>query len=726
LSDHNTASKKLAGKKPDATFERQIQLRRNLGYASLVHHILFYFLRYGLTLEKPKSYEPHDIPEDFFGINIAPGNHEEVDDYLIERLKELGVSGVRIDYGTVLENKLNVDRLLPKLHQNNFKVLLHLVPTTDEAMIMGTPEGKEHWRTFVTEALENFHDKIDSVELGSTINRYIWARAAISDYMELARIGSKVCDEYNVPWLGPNVTDFSPMFNIGILSKLKFKKLFPHAHTNNLFVDRVGQAENLDTKVLKKYSEKLDLDFVRKSRFLATLSKRFGIKRTYSTYNYWTLDIKSKKKARYVTEEQYASYLVRYLVLAVTAGHLDRVYWGQMISHAKGIIADGSGHKPRIPTVHHKWCLLGDYKEYKIRPGFRAMSSLLSVLKDMRFVQRLKTKNSTYAFEFTSKKNDEHLVIGWTKDCLLCDLSQWFEEGKQSIKSVTNIYGKDIPKDCLAVTSSPIYIHFSGEQISAEKEEFKLDYLGRILMPIYSDKQFRIFANDQHRGIIRSDISNEQVDEFLKQFESTQTSDSKSKVVKKLQDSPYQLITFPAEKTWLGASRSHAAKVWNNCAECNYRGVESTFPVVLLENFESPIDSTSALVFEQLQNSMTVNEIIRDEKKISELLGLTKKDFLFELGTFLIKMHNSGIMHGDLSLDHVHIMMNKKQTKHRLILSDLSKTRFFRRMKRQDRRQELSKLELPESELKLVVYAYSRGKRKKFKRNWKMIKAMRS
>lgn len=726
MPNYDTAPKEIVGKKSDASFERQIKFRKNFGHASLIPHVLLYFLRYGLTLEKPNSYEPHDIPEDFFGINIAPGKNEEVDDYLVERLSELGVTGVRIDYGTVPENKLNVERLLPKLHQNNFKILLHLVPTTDEAVVMATPKGKENWRIFVTEALENFHDKIDSVELGSTINRYLWAKASIFDYMELARIGSKVCDQFGVPWLGPNVTDFSPLYNIGILSKLKFKKLIPHAHTNNLFVDRVGQAENSDTKVLKKFSEKLDLDFVRKSRFLSTLSKRFGIKRTYSTYNYWTLDIKSKKKARYVTEEQYAQYLVRYLVLATAAGHLDRVYWGQMISHAKGIIADNSGHKPRIPTVHHKWCLLGDFKDYKIRPGFHAMSYLLSILKDMRFVQRLKTKNSTYAFEFTSKLNDEHLVIGWTKDCLLCDLSKWFDLDQQSIKSVTNIYGKKIDEKILTVTSSPIFIRFVGENISVQKKESPLDYLGRILMPIQSTKQFRIFESEQYRGIIRSDISDARVNEFVSQYESTQSSDSKSKIVKKLKDSPYELITYPREKTWQGASRSHAAVVWNNCGECNYRGIESYFPVMLLENFESPIDSPSALVFEQPQTSITVSDLIQNEEKLFELLELTKKDLLYELGNFLIKMHNSGIMHGDLSLDNIRVLKNRKNSKNRFILTDLSKTSFYRRLKRKDRRIDLSRIELPEAGLKFLVYSYSRGKKKTYKRHWKRIKAMRA
>ncbi|HEC75527.1 MAG TPA: hypothetical protein ENI26_14355 [Methylophaga aminisulfidivorans] len=77
----------------------------------------------------------HTVPENFIGVGVAASDDPRVDDYLIDRLHELNIISVRIDlsYGDI---NGNAGRLLRKLINERFEVLLHLVQPFNQAYEM--------------------------------------------------------------------------------------------------------------------------------------------------------------------------------------------------------------------------------------------------------------------------------------------------------------------------------------------------------------------------------------------------------------------------------------------------------------------------------------------------------------------------------------------------------------------------------------------------------------
>ncbi len=79
--------------------------------------------------------EAFTIGDDFFGVNVAPGDAPATDDYILERLAELGIGQVRMDfsYGSP---EGHAERLLQRLLQAGIDVTLDLLPPMAEAQLL--------------------------------------------------------------------------------------------------------------------------------------------------------------------------------------------------------------------------------------------------------------------------------------------------------------------------------------------------------------------------------------------------------------------------------------------------------------------------------------------------------------------------------------------------------------------------------------------------------------
>ena len=71
-----------------------------------------------------KSQAPLRIPEDFFGINIASSEDERCDDYVLDRLRELGINNVRMGFSYCSFDG-SATRFLDKLLDEKFAVSLY-------------------------------------------------------------------------------------------------------------------------------------------------------------------------------------------------------------------------------------------------------------------------------------------------------------------------------------------------------------------------------------------------------------------------------------------------------------------------------------------------------------------------------------------------------------------------------------------------------------------------
>lgn len=480
-----------------------VLLRRILGYFILVPgNVSFWGTTRARVDLLPQPFAERRVGPDAFGINIAPGANREADDYVVARLKELGVQHVRLDYGYFRESTENAPRLLERLLDEGFSVLLHLVPPMADAIRAGSADVDARWEKFVRDALERFGRRVEAVEILSTPNRFTWAGFTMPGYVRWTQIAARLCRENGISWFGPNVTDFSPLYNAGLLHRLRAKHALPDAHTNNLFVDRAGEPENPDSKVLSRGPGHMHLDLVGKARTLEAIGQHFGIGRTISTYAYWTLRVKSGNKPRYVTEEAFADYLVRYLVLATTCGALSRAYWGQMVSYAKGLIDDGSGVKPETPTVHHQWMLHGRLEEYRIRPGFHALANLLRWIgAGARFMRRIPTAPGTYAMEFRRESDGQQFLVAWTRDGMVDDLDAIVGPAA-TVRQVADVLGMECAGAGHSVGSSPRFVLFDGKASDQVREWGRLANLRTVPC---SGHSWRAVSEGMLRGLVRDD-----------------------------------------------------------------------------------------------------------------------------------------------------------------------------------------------------------------------------
>ena len=214
--------------------------------ADFVRNIAGWLVRGGPYL--PAGHRPavgHRIPEDFVGMCVASSPDPACDDYIIDRCNEMGFRQVRVDY-TFGSGENHTARSLERLLDDSFRVLLHLVQPLEEAKDIESQGSQNRWREFVSDTLDRWGDRIDAVEIGSTINRHKWAGYPTGAFMIAWRIAHDVAKERGVRLVGPNVTDFEPFYKVAYLAQMHRDDVLPEVQTTNLFAERAYEPEFYD------------------------------------------------------------------------------------------------------------------------------------------------------------------------------------------------------------------------------------------------------------------------------------------------------------------------------------------------------------------------------------------------------------------------------------------------------------------------------------------------
>lgn len=377
---------------------------------------------------KPE-FHGHQIDSRFFGLNVAPSSFPEGDDHIIKNLLEMGVQSVRVDYGYG-SDKMHIERFLNKLIEHKIDIMLHLVQSKEQASRMDEKVIQDEWRKFLENVMSRFSSDIKNYEIGSVPNRKKWSGYTIPDYIKSLKIASDVAEKYQVNIFAPNIQDFEPFWQVAIFEAIKDEGINIQGSTDNLFVDRAIQPEFYDGHVLGKRLKNLArMDIINKSRFLDSISEKYGIKIFISSFTQWNLDVPApfynSSKERLANVDDYADYLVRYYVLSAAGGYTDRVYWGHYASYKEGILDDSyNPEKEDAPEVHHKFIYQGDPRIYKTRPAYNAYKTMTGFLSNSRFVKNLsdiyhlsppdedRDKEGVFIFEF--ERNNQKIYVGWT------------------------------------------------------------------------------------------------------------------------------------------------------------------------------------------------------------------------------------------------------------------------------------------------------------------------
>ena len=333
------------------------------------------------------------IEETFAGVCLAVPKDEAATEMTLGIVSELGVKAVRIDLSESNTKKALIP-LLEGLQRSRVSVLLHLVQPLAQAKQMPNLEANEAWKCFVSDALASFSEMIEAVEIGTTVNRAKWAGYTLDGFISAWETAYPLVRASGLPLIGPNVTDFEPQYNAGLLGMLKRRQCLPDIHSNNMFAERAIQPEAIDRKILGEWLKRFHgYDHIKKLRLVASIARRNGVSRNWSTCAFWTLP--RIQRILVSSEEQMADYLTRYFVLCASEGSFERFYWGPLVSRREGLLDDGTGlpeDRSLRDVVSYYSELPGESEQWRHRPALYAFKTIQSMLSGARYLQRLSGK----------------------------------------------------------------------------------------------------------------------------------------------------------------------------------------------------------------------------------------------------------------------------------------------------------------------------------------------
>ena len=283
------------------------------------------------------------------------------------------------------------------LHRQGHSVALALV---QDRRAVRESKG---WRQMVTLAFDRAHTFAEFFEIGHAINRSKWGVWDFREYLRLLDpVRASLIQYPEARITGPACIDFEP-HALGALLELLPRDLPFQALSHHLYVDRRGAPENFqgpfDTvgkcALLRAYAQAHG--FTDDRLIVSEVNWPLLGTGVWSPVNspYETLDPRQNDPS--VTEEQYAAYMARYLMLTLASGHVSRVYWWRLAARGFGIIDDTD------PVAWHP------------RPAFHALHALLEKLDAAVFTRKLDTPPGEFALEFT-RTDAAPVTVRWSLD----------------------------------------------------------------------------------------------------------------------------------------------------------------------------------------------------------------------------------------------------------------------------------------------------------------------
>jgi len=259
------------------------------------------------------------------------------------------------------------------------------VPQTRE--LVRSPEA---WRAALERIAERLAPYGRSFQVGQAINRSKWGVWTMDEYVELVRIAETALRSAraDVEILGPAVIDFEYHATAAALN-LRRRGFHLDAVAALLYVDRRGAPE----------ATQAGFDTVGKVTLLKAIAEtaRNTTERCWITEVNWPLwegPHSPAGRSVSVDEETQADYLVRYYLLALGTGYVERVYWWQMIARGYGLVCPEEG-------------------ALRPRPSYRALATLFRELGDATSLGPLETEEPA-RLHLYRKPDGTELAVGWS------------------------------------------------------------------------------------------------------------------------------------------------------------------------------------------------------------------------------------------------------------------------------------------------------------------------
>ena len=311
-----------------------------------------------------------------FCVSVSPaeGNEEEI----LILLREIGAEKTLLRIPSwERENLDRYERFAKWLISHGVELTAALLQNREDVL------EPRRWADFVEDVFSRLSRVAAFFEIGHAWNRTKWGVWDYQEYLRLARPASVLAEKYHVKTVGPAVIDFEFHLYPPVLKKVTFDRI-----SSLLYVDRMGAPEN----------KQFGWNTPRKLALLKAIvdvvtPKKQGV---WITEVNWPL----KGTGRYspasgkpnVSEEEQADYLVRYYVLCLTSGFVERIYWWQLVAPGYGL----------VDSREQTW---------RRRPSFHALRTLIVQLQESTFTGR---ESHPEVEIFSFHRNNKDFVVCWT------------------------------------------------------------------------------------------------------------------------------------------------------------------------------------------------------------------------------------------------------------------------------------------------------------------------
>lgn len=239
-------------------------------------------------------------------------------------------------------------QLITRLAAAGHEVTLALVQSRQSVI------DPKAWTAFCERALEANASYVKFVEIGHALNRAKWGTWTFAETASLYEGVEGLRERHpGITFLGAPVNDFEFHYYPPLLARVGAKL---DGLSGHLYVDRRGAPENKQGRFA----------LLEKVALARAIAEQRGIRGGYYvTETNWPLrdtGIYSPVQSMYrlpdqpdsavsVSEETYAAYMVRYYLIALCSGLVERVWWWSLSSRGFGLVDDVEGFRHR-PAWH--------------------------------------------------------------------------------------------------------------------------------------------------------------------------------------------------------------------------------------------------------------------------------------------------------------------------------------------------------------------------------------
>jgi hypothetical protein len=325
----------------------------------------------------------YKAPVDFRGIGVCVRPWPEAPEALLGLIEELGVRHVLLRLH-LWEDDHDAEEVLARALQARGCELTFALPQNRELV-----RDLARWRRALEAIGPRFAPYGSRFQIGQAINRSKWGVWNIGEYISLVRAAEEILRrEPGVELLGPSVIDFEYHVTAGVLNQRR-AGFHLDAVSALLYVDRRGAPEN----------RQAGLDTVDKVVLLKAIAETAcnSTGRTWITEVNWPLREGPHSPAGRdvsVDEETQADHLVRYYLLTLGTGLVERVFWWQVVARGYGLVDPSDPENPRR------------------RPSFLALKTLIQQLDGARLEEVLPAPEPARLYRF--QRADEEIVVGWS------------------------------------------------------------------------------------------------------------------------------------------------------------------------------------------------------------------------------------------------------------------------------------------------------------------------